>query len=162
MDVVVQERPEQPYVSITRRVPMTRVGEVLPPLTPVVFDWLGAHGVAPVGHSFWKYNVVDMAGELEVEVGVPTGQSVPGDEQVQGHVLPAGRYAVAHHVGHPDDLVNATRDLLEWAQRQELTWDVVPGDPERWTARLEEYLTDPAEQPDLSQWETNLIFLLAD
>jgi hypothetical protein len=33
---------------------------------------------------------------------------------------------------------------------------------ERWAARLEEYLSDPADQPDMNQWVTNLAFKLAD
>jgi hypothetical protein len=33
---------------------------------------------------------------------------------------------------------------------------------ERWGCRLEIYLTDPREQPDVSAWETQLAFRLAD
>jgi hypothetical protein len=33
---------------------------------------------------------------------------------------------------------------------------------ERWGCRVEFYLTDPAEQPDLSKWQTQLAFRLAD
>jgi hypothetical protein len=33
---------------------------------------------------------------------------------------------------------------------------------ERWGSRLEFYLTDPAEEPDMSKWETQLAFRLAD
>jgi hypothetical protein len=33
---------------------------------------------------------------------------------------------------------------------------------DRWGARLEFYLTDPAEEPDMSKWQTQLAFRLAD
>ena len=70
---------------------------------------------------------------------------------------------LAHHVGHPDSLEQATGDLLAWAAARQLTWDVaeVEGE-ERWAARLEEYLNGPDDQPDMDKWETNLVFKLAD
>ena len=38
-----------------------------------------------------------------------------------------------------------------------------PGeDGERWGGRLEIYLTDPAQEPDMSKWVTQLAFRLAD
>jgi effector-binding domain-containing protein len=162
----VIQRAVQPYVSITNSVRMGQLGELLPPQTGELLGWLSARGVAPDGPPFWKYNVIDMAGESEIEVGVPTADQVSGDGRVQSDVLPAGRYAFVQHVGHPDSLEDATRALLEWAEERGLSWDVVPSAASaagvRWVARVEEYLTDPAEQPDMEQWQTNLIFKLAD
>jgi effector-binding domain-containing protein len=78
-------------------------------------------------------------------------------------VLPAGRYAEVLHVGHPDGLAEATRALLDWADGEGLTFDVTAdGDGERWGCRLENYLTDPAEEPDMTKWHTQLAFRLAD
>jgi hypothetical protein len=58
--------------------------------------------------------------------------------------------------------VGATGDLLAWAERQGLTWDTTPTpDGERWGCRLEEYLSDPDEEPDMTKWETVLAFRLA-
>ena len=46
---------------------------------------------------------------------------------------------------------------------QGLTWDMSPGETgERWGSRLEFYLTDPREEPDMSKWVTQLAFRLAD
>jgi hypothetical protein len=43
-------------------------------------------------------------------------------------------------------------------------WDVSPGDngEERWVSRLEFYLTDPSQEPDMNKWETQLAFRLSD
>jgi hypothetical protein len=35
-------------------------------------------------------------------------------------------------------------------------------DGERWGGRLEIYLTDPDQEPDMSKWQTQLAFRLAD
>lgn len=163
MEPRIEARAEQPYVSITTRVPMTALGDQVPPLNGEVFEWLASHGVQPAGPALWKYNVIDMAHDLEVEAGVQVDGDVPDDERVRRHVLPAGRYVVARHVGHPDGLEQATGELLSWASDQGLRWDVSYVDgAERWAARLEEYLSDPADQPDMNQWVTNLAFKLAD
>ncbi len=162
MEPKVTERGEQPYVAIRSMVTMQQLGERLPPLTPQVYAWLDARGVDSTGPSFWKYNVIDMDALLEVEVGVPVAAPQVGDDRVLSAVLPAGRYAEVLHVGHPDSLERATAQLLGWAEREGLLWDVSDeGAEERWTARLEEYLDGP-EEPDLNKWRTNLIFKLAD
>jgi len=127
-----------------------------------VFGWLGARGITPAGPPFFRYNVIDMARELEVEAGVPIGSEVAGDDSIVTGVLPAGRYVTVTHVGHPSELINATRDLLAWADEQGLRWDMSPAEAgERWGCRLESYLTDPAEEPDMHKWATELSFRLA-
>ncbi len=141
---------------------MADLGQALPPLAADVFGWLGARGYEAVGPPFWKYNVIDMDRVLEVEVGVPVATDVAGDVRVNAGVLPAGRYVTVVHTGPPADLEEATRVLLEWADGQGLSWDVTTADDgEHWTARLEEYLTDPAQEPDQAKWQTRLAFRLA-
>jgi effector-binding domain-containing protein len=158
----VADRVAQPYVAIQALVTMQDLGAVLPGLHPEVFGWLGARGIAPAGAPFWKYNVVDMDRQLEVEVGVPVAAEVPGDERVRAGVLPAGRYATLRYTGHPAGLADATAVLLDWAADQGLTWDLTrTGEDDRWAARPEIYETDPAEEPDLNKWETQLAFRLS-
>ena len=104
-----------------------------------------------------------MARELEIEAGVPLAAAVDGDDHVVAGVLPAGRYATVTHTGHPSELVDVTGALLDWAAEQGLTWDISPAeDGDRWGARVEFYLTDPREEPDMSKWQTQLAFRLAD
>jgi DNA gyrase inhibitor GyrI len=104
-----------------------------------------------------------MERELEVEVGVPVASSVDGDDRVLAGVIPGGRYGSLVHTGHPSELMDATRVLLEWADKEGLAWDhVETADGDRWTARLELYETDPDDEPDMSKWVTQLAFRLAD
>ncbi len=132
-----------------------RVGEV--------FAWLAARGVPPAGAPFFKYDEIDMARELLVEVGWPVAAPMEGGDGVVAGVLPAGRYATLMHTGHPDEMAQATATLLEWAAEQGLRWDMTPGERgDVWGSRLEFYLTDPAEEPDMSAWVTQLAFRLAD
>jgi effector-binding domain-containing protein len=148
---------DQPYAAIRVGVSMEELGPVVPPLTARVFNWLDAQGVAPAGPPFWRYVIIDMENELEIETGVSVASPVEGDAEIRAGVLPAGRYATVVHTGHPDTLVTATRDLLQWGAERDLEWDV---DGDTWGCRLEEYLSDPAE--DMEQWQTRLAFRLRD
>jgi effector-binding domain-containing protein len=155
-------RPEQPYVAIRGHVTMAEIG-AFAVRTPEVFAWLGAHGADPVGPPFLKYNVIDMMRQLEIDNGVPVAAPVDVDGDVIAGVIPAGRYATVTHVGHPSELVGATKALLDWAEAEGLTWDTSPdANGERWGGRVEIYLTDPREEPDMSKWVTQLVFRLAD
>ena len=158
----ITERAEQPYVAIRARVTMQEIGAFAQRLGQV-FGWLAARDLAPAGPPFFRFNVIDMERQLEMEAGVPVQAVVDGDDQVISGVIPAGRYATVIHVGPPESLVGATAALLEWASQQGLQWEMtVRDDGEHWGARLENYLTDPREQPDMTKWETELAFRLAD
>jgi effector-binding domain-containing protein len=159
----IESRAGQPYVAIKAQVTMETLGTVVPPLNQEVFAWLGERHAAPSGPPFWKYNVVDMAGSLEVEAGVPVAQPLTGNGRVIAGVLPAGRYVTLSHVGAPETLAGATASLLDWAAARGLAFDTSSSpEGERWGCRLEIYLTDPREQPDMSKWETRLAFRLAE
>jgi effector-binding domain-containing protein len=158
----IETRAEQPYVAVKAKVTMGEIAAFAPRLGEV-FGWLDRHGLAPAGPPFFKYNVIDMARELEMEGGVPVATAADGDDQIVAGVLPAGQYATLTHVGHPSELMAATKALLDWAAEQGLTWDVTPSqDGDRWACRLENYLTDPDQEPDMSKWVTQLAFKLAD
>jgi effector-binding domain-containing protein len=159
----VELRGEQPFAAIRATMSMDAIGSTLPQLVPEVMAWVDAQGIAVTGPVFWKYDVIDMEGALEVAVGVPVTDGVPGDGRVETGVLPGGAYATLVHTGHPAELVDATSALLDWAAERGLSWDMDFDDRgERWACRLEEYLTDPADEPDLSRWQTKLAFRLAD
>ena len=159
----IVERPARPYVAIPVRAAMATIGTVVPPLNGEVFRWLAERGAASADAPFWKYNVIDMDSELEIEAGVTVPQAMAGDGRVVAGTLPGGRYATLTHVGHPSELAGVTQTLLDWAAGEGLTWDMSPGeDGERWGSRLEIYLTDPSVEPDMSKWVTELAFRLAD
>lgn len=159
----IVERSEQPYVAIHSTVAMSRLAEVMPPLFPEVFAWLGEHRIAPAGAPFCKYDVIDMSADLVIEVGVPVAEAVVGDARVKPGVLPAGRYVTVTHVGHPQGLEQATAELLTWARERGIEWDSFSAaDGEHWASRLEFSMTDPAQEPDMHRWRTELAFLVKD
>jgi effector-binding domain-containing protein len=159
---VVADRPAQPYVAIRAQVTMQTMDDILVPLGPQVLAWLRERDIPAAGPPFWKYNVIDMDRVLEVEVGVPVTAPADGDDRVLAGVLPAGRYATLRYTGHPDGLIGVIASLREWASQEGLTWDMTnTPDGERWAARLEISETDPADEPDMTKWTTQLAFRLS-
>ena len=158
----ITHRAEQPYAAIKGVVTMRTIGRIADRLGEV-FGWLGARGVEPAGPPFFKCDRIDMENTLEIEVGVPVATPIAGQGDVEAGVLPAGRYVEVAHSGHPDGLLDVTGNLLAWAAQRGLEWDVRESpEGELWGSRLEFYLTDPAREPDLAKWETELAFRLSD
>lgn len=162
----IVQRTAQPYLAIAGRVTMRTIPEIADRM-PEVFAFMADRGLVPAGPPFFRYHLIDMERELEIEVGVPLAEAapteaVPSGGDVHPGVLPAGRYATVLHIGHFDELVSVTAHLLAWARRQGLRWDAADSpEGQRWGARLEFYRTDPREEPDPTKWETELAFRLA-
>jgi effector-binding domain-containing protein len=162
VEPVVVERLAQPYVGRRETVTMNEFARVADHLPGMIAELLG-RGVEIAGAPFFRYVALDSSAEMVVEAGVPVGRPVEVDEPSFVDVLPSGKYATHTHVGHPDELMAVTAELLAWAQREGLSWDMTPTpDGELWAARLEVMLTNPAEQPDPHKWETALVFKLAE
>jgi effector-binding domain-containing protein len=157
---LVDKSAEQTYMGIRTKVAMSEIASVVPPLFPEVRRWLEAKGAVIAGPPFLRDYVIDMTGVLDVEVGWPVAGHLLGDGRVEPGTIPAGRYAEALHVGGYDKLMDATSQLLAWAEKNNIRWDMTDtGNEEHWVGRFEIYLTDPAAEPDPEKWETLLAFL---
>jgi effector-binding domain-containing protein len=104
-----------------------------------------------------------MAGELQIELGVPVGAKVTAGGRSRPGVLPGGRYVVLRHVGPYDGLAASNAALQRWAQQHGVgldSWDTAEGTA--WRGRLEHYLTDPSAEPDPAKWETDVAYLASE
>jgi effector-binding domain-containing protein len=161
----VDNRDEQAYAAIRTKVSMPELPAVIPQLLGEVFAWLGKQGMPPAGPPLIRYNVINMPGQMDIDLGVPVASTVTGDGRVTANVLPAGRYASLIYTGTYEGpgLMQANAALLEWGAKQGLVWDSwnTP-DGEAFGARFESYLTDPAAEPDPAKYETQVCFRLKD
>ncbi|OLR94143.1 GyrI-like domain-containing protein [Actinokineospora bangkokensis] len=152
----VETRSARPYACIRTRAPLSEWGRVNA-LVGEVRAWLDERGVAVVGAPQYRYHSVDVAGEIDVEVGWCVAEPVEGDGRVRPGEWPAGEYAVCDHVGSPDRITEAFARLDEWSAR---TGRPFAKRGETWVGRFETYLTDPAHEPDLDRWRTEVAYLL--
>jgi effector-binding domain-containing protein len=154
----VEQRDEQLYVAIRSTVPMQELPVAIPRDIGAVMAWSGRNGVATAGPPFVRFRVVDMARELDIDVGVPVEGAVSGGDGVEAGSLPAGRYVTAVHVGTYDRLVDSHAALQAWAAEQGLA---LARGSAGFEVQLESYLTNPEDEPDFSKHETEVVYLLA-
>ena len=158
----LEDRDTQHYIGIRSRVTMQELSTAMDQLGDVL-TWLESKGVAPTGAPFIRYRVIDMEAKLEIDVALPVASAMTGEGRMITDVLPAGRYVTLLYAGDYSNLVGVVAELLAWAEKKGLVWDKWPVHPrgEGWRARIETYLTNPAEEPDPEKWHTELAFLLA-
>ncbi|MFI7638501.1 GyrI-like domain-containing protein [Nonomuraea sp. NPDC049400] len=154
--------PDRPYIGIRKTITMTSFHLVGDRIAGLI-GWLAERGAAPAGAPFFRYDSINMAEDrLVVQAGVPVATPLAGEGEIFADVLPAGRYVMASHHGHPDRLAGVNSSVLKWAEEQGLTWDMTEKDgTEHWGCRLELYKTNPLEEPDMNNWDTDLQFRLA-
>ena len=157
----IDERQAQNYVGIRTQATGKQVGKVIPKLIGELSTWLAKQGAAPAGAPFNRFHIINMEGNMEIEIGFPVATAMKGDERVSPGVIPAGRYASLVYSGVTGYTGN--KALIEWAVKNGVKWDrwdEPNGDAFR--SRVEFFLTDPAEQPDRKKWETEVAIKLAD
>ena len=156
----VEARPEIPYVGIRVVTPFRGMLGVRDELLAQVQDWVARSALEVEGYGFLRLNVIDMQGDMDIEVGLVTRERTDVEGRVRSGVLPAGRYATLAYRGVG---TGANRALIEWAAAEGIAfdrWDVPEGDC--FACRYEAYLTDPAVEPRKKQWTIELAFRLAD
>ena len=153
----VVEQPERHTAGIRVTTPFRGMFAVRDALLAELYGWLGDRAGGP---AFLRLHVVDMAGPMDIEVGIVTPAPVAGDARVTAGVLPAGRYAAMTYVGHGR---RANGALIDWALARGLAFDVA-GDPagEKFGCRYEAYLTDPRTERRKTRWRIGLAIRLAD
>jgi len=156
----IDYREAKPYVGIRTQTPMKGMFNVVGKLFKEMNVWLKKQGIEAAGPPFLRYHVIDMAGEMDVEVGTPVAAALPVNGRVSNGVLPAGRYASLVYVGNG---YTGNKTLVEWAKANGIAWDRwddAKGDAFR--SRYETYLTDPAIEPRKTKWEVEVAIKLAD
>jgi effector-binding domain-containing protein len=164
VEPTIQTREAQPYAAIASMTSMRGgFGDVIDRSLPAVREHLASIGVEPSGPPLVIYRVIDMSGDLQIEVGWPVASEIAPDDRVGTGTLPAGRYVVGVYLGPYDGLRDANEALQRWAGGQGLRWAVRDAPQgERWDARFESYVTDPSSEPDPARLRTDIAYLLAD
>jgi effector-binding domain-containing protein len=156
----IDERTEQPYMGIRAQVPMTGMGKVVTKLFKEINAWAKQQGLEFVGPPFLRFHVIDMSGEMDVEVGIPVSAAMQDNGRVHAGVLPAGRYASLIYTGSG---YAGNKALVEWAKANGIAWDRWD-DPkgDAFRSRYEAYLTDPKIEPRKTKWQVEVAIKLKD
>lgn len=155
----VDTRPEMNYLGIREQVPMSSMSKNVTRLFREMNAWVKKEGLKQVGPPFLRFHVIDMAGEMDIEVGFPVAEALPGDERMKPGIIPAGRYASLIYQGSG---YSGNKALIEWAGAHGLKWDRWD-DPkgDGFRSRYESYLTDPKIEHRKTKWDVEVAIKLA-
>src|SRR4051794_3554063 len=87
----IVRRDAQPYVAIAATVTMRSIAVAADRL-PEVLSWVARRGIEATGAPFFRYDVIDAARRLQLQVGVPVRAPTEGEGAIIPGRLPAGNY----------------------------------------------------------------------
>lgn len=162
----IEERAEQPYVGIRAPARMDEFPTIIPQRLDELFGWLAQQGVAPAGAPIMRYHVINMEGQMDVELGVPVAAeaapALTGTDRIRPATLPAGRYAALIYRGVQNGYP-ANGALLEWGAQQGLTWDRWDApDGDAFGSRYETFISGPEDDPDPANWDNEVAIRIAE
>jgi effector-binding domain-containing protein len=152
---LVERRESRPTLGIRKRTPFRGMLAERDRLLAELIDWMQANGVEPDGPFYMRLHTVDMAGDMDIEVGAFVAAT--GDDTVSEGIVRGGTYVVLRYINHS---LRAHKLLFEWADAHDIQFDVNETDAGTdWAARLEIFITDPRTEPRKTRWVTELAFL---
>jgi len=149
-EVQIEHVAARPLASSRVQASREQLGPVMGREMQRVFELVCGMGVACVGAPVVFYHRFD-EDIVEMDVAVPVNRVFDEVEGVRSTSLPEGEAAVITHVGPYEGIGAAWEALTAWVQRH----GSAPDAP-CW----EEYLTDPAAEPDPAKWVTRLYWMI--
>ena len=142
----VEKLAPQKALVIRARVRQEELSGELARILPEVFQFALSEQAGVAGMPFARY-IVDGPEDLEIEAGVPVALAVKGNGRIVPIELTGGPTAITTHYGPYSGLPGAREAVRAWLRVKGKS----AADP-LW----EEYISDPADEPDPAKWETRL------
>ncbi|HEY8577949.1 MAG TPA: GyrI-like domain-containing protein [Devosia sp.] len=162
MDIIkppaVENRSSLYTLGISETIPFRGMISARDRLWAELIVWLDQGNIPHAGLLYLRLNVVNMAGGMDVEAGVITALSLPGEGRIRSGVIPGGMYATLTHRNHS---VRANKLLLDWVDTHKIRLDrKVELSGERSGCRYEQVLTDVTNEPRRTNWLVQLNVLM--
>jgi len=58
--------------------------------------------------------------DLDVEIGFPVAEALPGNDEVKASSIPAGKYVAAMHRGPYTEMEPTYKEMMEWMKNNQL------------------------------------------
>ncbi len=156
----IEHRPARNTVGIRIVTPFEGMFAQVDILLKTLREWVNQHGLAEQGPYFLRYHTIDMAGDMDIEVGFVVRKPQAAQGQVRPGVLPAGRYA---HLTYSRYALRGNQALSIWAQDNAIPLDMhAKPTGDAFACRYEAYLTDYRDEPRKTKWQVDLAIKLAD
>jgi effector-binding domain-containing protein len=141
------QQPDRPVLSIRTHSSVQDLPQMLGQCFGRVAQYLGELGEQPADAPFVAYYNMDME-NLDLEIGFPVARELPGKEDIQPGVIPAGKSGVCTYTGPYPEMAPAYDALTAWVEQEGCHPSGVS---------YEFYLNSPAEVPP-DQLITRIVF----
>lgn len=156
----IEHRPARHTVGIRIVTPFEGMFAQVDILLKALRGWVNQHGLAEQGPYFLRYHTIDMAGDMDIEVGFVVRKAEAADGRIKPGVMPAGRYA---HLTYSRYALRGNQALSIWAKENNIALDradTPAGDA--FACRYEAYLSDYRVEPRKTKWQVDLAIKLVD
>jgi len=143
------QRDAQPTLVIRSRCNVKDLPQVLGVAYQTLASYIASVKQEPAGPPFAAYHNEDMQ-NLDLEIGYPVQDFLPGSEEVKASEIPAGRYAMTIYTGPYNEIAPAYQQISVWIESQELKAS---------GSAYEMYLNDPGDTP-AAELQTMILFPL--
>lgn len=137
----------QPTLSIRTRTAVQDLPKTLGEAYSALGEHMASLGIEPGGAPFTAYFNMDMQ-DLDIEIGFPMSEKVPGKGSIHAGELPAGKYSSVLHKGPYPGLGAAYAALNEFVEKAGMKPSGVA---------YEFYLNSPVEVPP-EELRTQIVF----
>ena len=127
-----------PYLAIRIRTPVSELPAKLGASYGAIMGYLVGLGGQPAGMPFTAYHNRDMQ-DLDLEIGSPTAEVLPGSGDIYGAEIPAGKVAECVYTGAYGQMAPAYQQLAAFIAEQGVE---VTG------VAYEMYIDDPGDTPE--------------
>jgi len=146
---VFEEKESQPTISIRTRSAVGALPQVLGKAFDSLMGYLSETGTEPAFAPYVGYFNMDMQ-DLDIEVGFPVAQTLPGNNEVKPGEIPAGKQVSCLYTGPYSKIEPAYAAITEWVSANGY---IATG------ICYEFYLNDPVTTPE-NELLTKIVFLL--
>lgn len=149
-EVQIEHVAARPLASSRVQAPRDQLGPVMGREMQRVVGLVCGLGVVCVGAPVVLYHRFDEE-LVDMDVAVPVGRAFQDVEGVRSTALPEGEAAIITHVGPYEGIGAAWEALGAWVREHGHAYEA---------PCWEEYLTDPAAEPDPAKWVTRLFWMI--
>ena len=110
------EQADQPTLSIRTHAAVQDLPRLIGESYAAIGKYMMEFGVKPIGVPFTAYFNLDMQ-NLDIEIGFPMDQVVPGQGAIQPSKMPAGMYASVLYTGIYSEMGPAYDTLKEFVEK---------------------------------------------
>lgn len=113
----LKQQAAQPALSVRTRATAQDLPELFSKTFSAIMQYLGELGEQPTGMPYAAYYNMDMQ-NLDIEIGFPVAQKIPGKAEIQSSEFPGGKLASVMHIGPYDQVGPAYDALTQWMKEK--------------------------------------------